>query len=159
MPVSLKIAVLSTLQSSAFPSHDSTHLLRCGVLPCRLTYCAYGLVGAMFVTSITVRLHKHDTVMESELVQAYFMGQQYRRALMLLRSTELMDEDAQARFLAARCLAEVHDWEECLSVLGDGGFAQGSDPANGIQSALGQQVVNTLSAGACSTPLHCIPHP
>ena len=47
------------------------------------------------------------------------MGKHYRRALALLRSTELIDEDAQARYLAARCLAETSSWEECLAVLGD----------------------------------------
>ena len=50
---------------------------------------------------------------------------------MLLRTTELIEEDAQARYLAARCLAEVRDWDECLSVLGDSGNPQSDVTAMG----------------------------
>ncbi|KAK9823965.1 hypothetical protein WJX72_006697 [[Myrmecia] bisecta] len=52
------------------------------------------------------------------LAQAYYMGKQYRRALMLLKRSELVDADVRFRYLAARCLAECHDWEECLAMLG-----------------------------------------
>ena len=59
------------------------------------------------------------------------MGKQYRRALTLLRTTELVEQDAQARYLAARCLAEVQDWEECLHVLDGPGRAQGLELGTG----------------------------
>ncbi len=50
--------------------------------------------------------------------QALFMGKQYRRSLAIIRNSGLIEADIQCRYLAARCLAEVRDWEECLIVLG-----------------------------------------
>ncbi|KAK9828405.1 hypothetical protein WJX81_004996 [Elliptochloris bilobata] len=52
------------------------------------------------------------------LAQALYMGRQWRRALALLRSAGLVEADVRGRYLAARCLAEVREWEECLLVLG-----------------------------------------
>ncbi len=51
-------------------------------------------------------------------LQAFYMGRQWRRALALLRNAGLIEADIRCRYLAARCLAEVKDWEECLNVLG-----------------------------------------
>ena len=41
---------------------------------------------------------------------------------MLLRRDggELIEKDLRFKYLAARCLAECKDWDECISVLGDG---------------------------------------
>ncbi|CAL8472035.1 g11577 [Coccomyxa elongata] len=52
------------------------------------------------------------------LAEALYMGKQWRRALALLRNAGLIEADVRCRYLAARCLAEVQDWEECLNVLG-----------------------------------------
>lgn len=38
---------------------------------------------------------------------------------MLLKSHGVMD-DVRFRYLAAKCLAEVEQWDECLTLLGDG---------------------------------------
>ena len=51
-------------------------------------------------------------------LQAFFLSQQYRRALWLLRNTDMIKVDLRFRYIAARCLAEVGDWEECLGTLG-----------------------------------------
>ena len=51
-------------------------------------------------------------------LQAFYLSQQYRRALWLLRNTEMVKVDLRFRYIAARCLAEVGDWEECLGTLG-----------------------------------------
>ena len=77
------------------------------------------------------------------LAQAYFVGQQYRRAyspdtgrhqgyqrpfsgwlgcrraLHLIHSHELVGADVRFRYLAARCLAECKEFEECLRVIGE----------------------------------------
>ncbi|KAL2620164.1 hypothetical protein R1flu_000369 [Riccia fluitans] len=52
--------------------------------------------------------------------QALYLGKEYRRALHLLRRFHLVSVDLRFRYLAAKCLAEVKDWEECLAMLGDG---------------------------------------
>ncbi|GBG90194.1 hypothetical protein CBR_g50375 [Chara braunii] len=56
------------------------------------------------------------------LSQAYYLGKHYRRALHLLRQEHLLAADARFRYLAAKCLEEVKEWDECLALLGDGEF-------------------------------------
>ena len=51
-------------------------------------------------------------------VQAFYVGRQYRRALALLKESELVEADIRCRYLAARCLAAVKDWDECLAIMG-----------------------------------------
>lgn len=46
------------------------------------------------------------------------MGKQYRRCLQLLRGTSLVESDVGFRYLAAKCLAECREWEDCLEMLG-----------------------------------------
>eukprot|EP00882_Tetradesmus_deserticola_P033005 GHRQ01037665.1.p1 GENE.GHRQ01037665.1~~GHRQ01037665.1.p1 ORF type:complete len:203 (+),score=102.44 GHRQ01037665.1:444-1052(+) len=53
------------------------------------------------------------------VAQTYFVSRQHRRAVMLLKNHGLM-EDVRFRYLAAKCLAEVEEWDECLTLLGDG---------------------------------------
>ncbi|KAF6256091.1 hypothetical protein COO60DRAFT_1471149 [Scenedesmus sp. NREL 46B-D3] len=53
------------------------------------------------------------------VAQTYFVSRQHRRAVMLLKHHGLM-EDVRFRYLAAKCLAEVEEWDECLTLLGDG---------------------------------------
>lgn len=52
--------------------------------------------------------------------QALYLGKQYRRALHLLRRHQLVSADLRFRYLAAKCLEEVKEWDECLVMLGDG---------------------------------------
>ncbi|KAH9554615.1 hypothetical protein CY35_08G072400 [Sphagnum magellanicum] len=52
--------------------------------------------------------------------QALYLGKQYRRALHLLRRHHLVSADLRFRYLAAKCLEEVKEWDECLAMLGDG---------------------------------------
>lgn len=55
------------------------------------------------------------------LTQTYYVSRQHRRAVMLLKNHGVMD-DVRFRYLAAKCLAEVQQWDECLTLLGDGEF-------------------------------------
>lgn len=52
-------------------------------------------------------------------LQTYCVSRQHRRAVLLLKHHGLM-EDMRFRYLAAKCLAEVEEWDECLTMLGDG---------------------------------------
>eukprot|EP00249_Psilotum_nudum_P014975 c25100_g1_i1 orf=111-1745(+) len=51
--------------------------------------------------------------------QALYLGKQYRRAVHLLKRHHLVSADLRFRYLAARCLEEVKEWDECLAMLGD----------------------------------------
>lgn len=46
------------------------------------------------------------------------MDKQYRRALTLLKGTDLVEQDVRFRYLAAKCLVECQEWEECLKMVG-----------------------------------------
>ena len=46
------------------------------------------------------------------------MDKQYRRALTLLRGTDLIEQDVRFRYLAAKCLVECQEWEEALKMVG-----------------------------------------
>ena len=50
--------------------------------------------------------------------QAYHAGGAFRRALVLLRAVQLVDESLEGRLLAAQCLERIGDHQECLNVLG-----------------------------------------
>eukprot|EP00887_Chlorella_sp_A99_P002438 scaffold10.g2438.t1 len=50
--------------------------------------------------------------------EAFYCNRQFRRCLQLLRASELVEKDMRFRYLAARCLAECREWEECLGLLG-----------------------------------------
>ncbi|PKU79234.1 anaphase-promoting complex subunit 6 isoform X1 [Dendrobium catenatum] len=51
--------------------------------------------------------------------QALFLGHQYRRALHLLNSSSIVLRDLRFRYLAAKCLEELKEWHQCLTMLGD----------------------------------------
>ncbi len=55
---------------------------------------------------------------------------------MLLRNHGLMD-DLRFRYLAAKCLAEVKEWDECLSLLGDGEMDDGMQLAGTVSGGCG----------------------
>lgn len=54
-------------------------------------------------------------------LQAYMASNQHRRALQLLRTSGngTLLENPQFKHLAACCLVECKEWEECLVLLGD----------------------------------------
>ena len=64
-----------------------------------------------------------DAPTAPQCAQAYFMGGQHRRCLGLLRggAPPLTDADVRFRYLAARCLAALGDWEEVLALLSSPG--------------------------------------
>lgn len=51
--------------------------------------------------------------------QALFLGRHYRRAFHLLNASKIVLRDLRFRYLAAKCLEELKEWEQCLSMLGD----------------------------------------
>ncbi|XP_020518107.1 anaphase-promoting complex subunit 6 isoform X2 [Amborella trichopoda] len=51
--------------------------------------------------------------------QALFLGHHYRRALHLLTSSKIIFRDLRFRYLAAKCLEELKEWQQCLVMLGD----------------------------------------
>jgi Anaphase-promoting complex, cyclosome, subunit 3 len=52
-------------------------------------------------------------------LQAFYISNQYRRAAMLLKHHGIMN-DIRFMYLAAKCYAECKEWDQCLSLLGDG---------------------------------------
>ncbi|KAL1299754.1 anaphase-promoting complex subunit 6 isoform X1 [Arachis ipaensis] len=51
--------------------------------------------------------------------QALFLGRHYRRAFHLLNASKIVLRDLQFRYLAAKCLEELKEWDQCLSMLGE----------------------------------------
>lgn len=51
-------------------------------------------------------------------LQAFYVGKQYRRAYALLNNSKLVEADIRCRYLAARCLANLKEWEDCLNIMG-----------------------------------------
>ncbi len=51
-------------------------------------------------------------------LQAFYMDKKYRRALTLLKGSDLIEQDVRFRYLAAKCLVECREWEECLMMVG-----------------------------------------
>ena len=52
------------------------------------------------------------------VLQAYHASGSYRRALVLLRATQLIEGSLEGRLLAAQCLERIGDHQECLTLLG-----------------------------------------
>ncbi|KAK7405333.1 hypothetical protein VNO78_06564 [Psophocarpus tetragonolobus] len=50
--------------------------------------------------------------------QALFLGRHYRRAFHLLNASKIVLADLRFRYLAAKCLEELKEWDQCLSMLG-----------------------------------------
>ncbi|KAK7257149.1 hypothetical protein RIF29_30915 [Crotalaria pallida] len=59
--------------------------------------------------------------------QALFLGRHYRRAFHLLNASKIVLRDLRFRYLAAKCLEELKEWDQCLSMLGE---AQVDDNGN-----------------------------
>mmetsp|Transcript_25724 Transcript_25724/g.45680 ORF Transcript_25724/g.45680 Transcript_25724/m.45680 type:complete len:556 (+) Transcript_25724:138-1805(+) len=53
------------------------------------------------------------------LAQAYYFKKEYRRAVHFMKENFLIKSSIRFALLAAQCLAEMKDWEECLSVIGE----------------------------------------
>ncbi|CAK7323094.1 unnamed protein product [Dovyalis caffra] len=51
--------------------------------------------------------------------QALFLGRHYRRAYHLLNASKIVLRDLRFRYLAAKCLEELNEWDQCLLMLGD----------------------------------------
>ncbi|KHN14491.1 Anaphase-promoting complex subunit 6, partial [Glycine soja] len=51
--------------------------------------------------------------------QALFLGRHYRRAFHLLNASKIVLTDLRFRYLAAKCLEELKEWDQCLSMLGE----------------------------------------
>lgn len=51
--------------------------------------------------------------------QALFLGRHYRRAFHLLNASQIVLRDLRFRYLAAKCLEELKDWDQCLQMLGE----------------------------------------
>ncbi|KAL2326815.1 hypothetical protein Fmac_020242 [Flemingia macrophylla] len=51
--------------------------------------------------------------------QALFLGRHYRRAFHLLNASKIVLSDLRFRYLAAKCLEELKEWDQCLSMLGE----------------------------------------
>ncbi|XP_010486605.1 PREDICTED: anaphase-promoting complex subunit 6-like isoform X2 [Camelina sativa] len=51
--------------------------------------------------------------------QALFLGRHFRRAFHLLNSSKIVLRDLQFLYLAAKCLEELKEWDQCLLMLGD----------------------------------------
>ncbi|EFJ07248.1 hypothetical protein SELMODRAFT_272183 [Selaginella moellendorffii] len=83
--------------------------------------------------------------------QALFQGRQFRRALHLLRTHGLLHLHPRYRYLAAKCLEEIKEWDECLSVLGDYEVDQhGNYPMkDDIDPESGHQAGINIAAALC----------
>ena len=68
-----------------------------------------------FADKLVAITHAEDDVYR--LVQAYLFTQQHRRALHVLRTMNLATSSTRFRYLTAKCLAECHEWDECLATL------------------------------------------
>ncbi|WCJ32287.1 Anaphase-promoting complex subunit 6 [Euphorbia peplus] len=53
------------------------------------------------------------------VAQALFLGRHYRRAFHLLNASKIVLRDLRFRYLAAKCLEELKEWDQCLLMLGD----------------------------------------
>ncbi|KAL6543324.1 Cell division cycle protein 16 [Orobanche hederae] len=51
--------------------------------------------------------------------QALYLGRHYRRAFHLLNASQIVLCDLRFRYLAAKCLEELKEWDQCLLMLGD----------------------------------------
>ncbi|MCL7049544.1 hypothetical protein MKW94_011336, partial [Papaver nudicaule] len=51
--------------------------------------------------------------------QALFLGRHYQRAFHLLNASQTVLRDLHFRYLAAKCLVELKEWDQCLLMLGD----------------------------------------
>ncbi|CAL1392706.1 unnamed protein product [Linum trigynum] len=50
--------------------------------------------------------------------QALFLGRHFRRAFHLLNASKIVLRDLRFRYLAAKCLEELKEWDQCLLMLG-----------------------------------------
>ncbi|KAH7624830.1 hypothetical protein Ndes2526B_g00197 [Nannochloris sp. 'desiccata'] len=74
--------------------------------------------AAIFFADKLAMFTSYGPVEVYNLANAFFVSHQYRRCLYLLRTSELIDKDIRFRYLSARCLAEIKEWDECLEMLG-----------------------------------------
>ncbi|KMT13303.1 hypothetical protein BVRB_4g085610 [Beta vulgaris subsp. vulgaris] len=51
--------------------------------------------------------------------QALFLGRHFRRSFHLLNASHVVLRDLRFRYLAAKCLEELKEWDQCLQMLGE----------------------------------------
>ncbi|RAL49084.1 hypothetical protein DM860_015075 [Cuscuta australis] len=51
--------------------------------------------------------------------QALYIGGHYRRSFHLLNSSQTLNRDLRFRYLAAKCLGQLKEWEQCQHILGN----------------------------------------
>lgn len=76
----------------------------------------------------------------------FYQSQQYRRSLSLLQAHNLQVLDAEARLLAAQCLFQLSDFEQCISVLGD--------EDHQVDTGLAGRMSREVSAALCVLRAH-----
>ncbi|CAN0923794.1 Anaphase-promoting complex subunit 6 [Linum grandiflorum] len=87
--------------------------------------------------------------------QALFLSRHYRRAFYLLNSTRIVLRDLRFRHLAAKCLAELKEWDQCLLTLGsakvdeDGNVYDTADPNAMYLDKDGEDREINISAAIC----------
>lgn len=75
--------------------------------------------SAVFFADKLVTLSEHNPADVYLLAQSYYLSSQFRRALHLLRHENLLSASLRFKYLAAKCLGQVQEWDECLTVLGE----------------------------------------
>lgn len=86
------------------------------------------------------------------LAQALFLGKHYRRALHVLCNSKIIFKDLRFRYLAAKCLEEMKEWQQCLEMLGDAkvgedGSIEGPEDQNMEKDAEDQEI--NITAAIC----------
>jgi hypothetical protein len=77
--------------------------------------------------------------------QTFYLSKQYRRALQLLRRQELVEAHVRFKHLAACCLLECKQWDECLALLGE--------DAESVPGGVAASPASTVQLGCASTLL------
>ncbi|XP_050238671.1 anaphase-promoting complex subunit 6 [Mercurialis annua] len=80
--------------------------------------------------------------------QALFLGRHYRRAFHLLNASKIVLRDLRFRYLAAKCLEELKEWDQCLLMLGD---AKVDDDGNlfDTKHSIGEDREINISSAIC----------
>ncbi|GAB2278042.1 Cell division cycle protein 16 [Dionaea muscipula] len=68
--------------------------------------------------------------------QALFLGRHYRRAFHLLNASQIVLRDLRFRYLAAKCLEESKEWDQCLLMLGDAKVDEQGNASDSTNSSI-----------------------
>ncbi|CAL1408150.1 unnamed protein product [Linum trigynum] len=87
--------------------------------------------------------------------QALFLGRHFRRAFHLLNASKIVLRDLRFRYLAAKCLEELKEWDQCLLMLGgakvdeDGNVYDMKDPSAMYLDKDGEDREINISSAIC----------